>query len=185
MYTIYVHTCRLNGKRYVGWTSLSIEERWQEHIGDTRRESSAHRLFKQALVKYGVIEWDHEVLETCSSEIEAQLAESKWIASLKTNALREGHVGYNMTDGGEGHCGPHSEATKKAISESLKGNMCGAGNKGRTWTTEQRARIAATLRGRKRPAHECQAVSDGLLGRKVSDETRRKLSLANKGKKHT
>lgn len=183
MYTVYVHTCRVNGKKYVGWTSLSLEERWLEHIGDTRRASSAHRFFKQALVKYGIDDWDHEVLEMCSTETEAQLAEVKWIATLKTNALREGHVGYNMTDGGEGHTGPHSEDTKKAISEGLKGNMCGASHKGRTLTPEWKAKIAATLTGRKRPEHERQAIADGQRGRVFSDETRRKLSEAAKRQK--
>lgn len=183
MYTIYLHTCRLNNKKYVGWTSLTLEQRWQEHINDTRRVSSVHRLFKQALKKYGIVEWDHEVLEVCSTIVEAHCAEIKWISLLKTNALRKGHVGYNMTDGGEGHCGPHSESTKKAISIGLIGNKCGAGNKGRVVSKETRAKISTKLIGRKRPEYECRAISEGMYGRFFTEKTRKKISESQKGRR--
>jgi predicted GIY-YIG superfamily endonuclease len=33
MYLIYVHTNRLNGKRYVGFTKKSMEKRSNSHMG--------------------------------------------------------------------------------------------------------------------------------------------------------
>lgn len=50
-------------------------------------------------------------------------------------------------------------------------------NKGAYRSPEQRAKISASLKGRKNPA-----VSKALTGRKLSEETRRKVSESNKGR---
>ena len=50
-------------------------------------------------------------------------------------------------------------------------------NKGAYRSLEQRTKISASLKGRKNPA-----VSQALTGRKLSDETKSKISIAGKGR---
>lgn len=161
MYIVYVHTCRANGKKYVGWTKLSVEERWSEHLADTRRASAKHRLFKQAIAKHGPDEWEHEVLAMCNTVDEARLLEIQWIASLKTNGLRDGHHGYNMTDGGDGRHAPHDELTKHKIANALRGNKCGRGKKGLPCNHVTRSKLSDTIKGRPRARPVEQLGLDG------------------------
>ena len=72
---VYKHTCRENGKCYIGLTVKTMEARWTEHCSDARRNKK--RKFFAALNKYGTENWDHEILfesnnadEIVSKEIE-------------------------------------------------------------------------------------------------------------------
>lgn len=168
MYTIYVHTCHVNGKKYVGWTGLTIEERWLEHLADTRRVSAKYRLFKQALAKHGYDKWDHDVLETCSTVEEARSSEIKWIAVLKTNGLRDGHHGYNMTDGGDGRVAPHDELTKLKIANALRGNKCGLGKKGLPCNEATRSKLSNSIKGKPRARAVEQLDTNGNVKRHAS-----------------
>lgn len=136
-------------------------------------------MFYAAIRKFGNADeiWKHEILETFTSKEDALRAEQKWIAFLKTNGLREGHVGYNMTDGGEGlEFNHHTHEIKAKISKSLQGNENGKGNKGRVWTVEQRQQIGATLKGRTRSESEREKISQALRNRARKPETFQKIS---------
>jgi hypothetical protein len=94
-------------------------------------------------------------------------------------------LGYNMTLGGEGLAGySHRQETKRKISESLKGNSCGKGNKGRVVSADVRQKIRESLTGRKRPQYEKDKISTSLKGntrgcgnrgRPLSEEHKEKL----------
>lgn len=121
MFILYCHTNLKNGKRYVGWSSTSMETRWNGHLSDARRGSLA--LFHKALRKHGVDDdvWQHQVLETVDRIDIAKTAEKRWIAELRTHAYSPGHWGYNQTLGGEGVAGIRdSDETRKRKSESQK-----------------------------------------------------------------
>lgn len=118
MYIVYCHTNRLNGKRYVGWTSVSLKWRWKKHCEAARGD--CQHLFARALRKYGTSDdvWTHEVLETCETREDAQIrAEPHWIKFYESF----GPMGYNMTAGGEGTVGyvkgPMSDEAKQHLSE--------------------------------------------------------------------
>jgi len=96
MFIIYRHTCLVTGKSYVGWTSLSIRKRWENHIKIARKGATFH--FHCALRKHGLMCWKHDVLFVCKTKREALKAEVYWIAKLDTY-----NNGYNMTRGGEGN----------------------------------------------------------------------------------
>lgn len=49
IWTVYVHTNLINGKKYIGITSMSPEKRWRNGTGYTCGA------FKSAIAKYG---WD-------------------------------------------------------------------------------------------------------------------------------
>jgi group I intron endonuclease len=164
MYVVYKHVNRVNGKAYVGWTSTSIEERWNWHCDDALREID-NFVFHAAIRKHGIDVWDHLTLEITSTEQAAKDAEVRLIAEHKTFCYDHPESGYNMTHGGEGLSGfKHREESRAKTSQSLRGNRNGAGNKGRTWTTEQRAQISKTLTGRKRSETEVKKISASLKG---------------------
>jgi hypothetical protein len=121
MFTVYKHTCLTNGKAYVGWTSLSLEERWIQHCYFATYGSKY--AFHRAIRKYGTDCWTHEVLEEHASAFEAKQAEVRLIAQHSTYT-KDG-CGYNMTLGGDGapgyvptleqriaHRGPNSATAK-------------------------------------------------------------------------
>ncbi len=96
VYTIYCHTNKVNGKRYVGQTKHSIEWRWSKHVADATSGYGCAYL-SAAIRKHGRDAFDHAVLETCASRDAANDAEVKWIAKYRCT---DRALGYNLTSGG-------------------------------------------------------------------------------------
>lgn len=91
-YSVYCHTNKTNGKKYIGLTKQKPERRWQKGYG------YINTYFGNAIEKYG---WDgfiHEVLYTGLTKEEACKKEIELIALYHT-AERE--CGYNISFGGE------------------------------------------------------------------------------------
>ena len=115
--------------------------------------------FYNAIKKYGWDSFAHEILEENLSFEEACEKERFYIKKFKSLTCENG---YNLEDGG---CANH------------------------TMSEESRVKIAAAVRGRKRPPmtlEQRKKISVAHIGKKMppkSEETRRKLSEANKGKK--
>lgn len=126
MITIYCHTNRANGKRYVGQTVDSMEQRWTEHVYAAKHGRGCP-ILGAAIRKYGAETFAHEVLETVASLIDADRAEAKWITELKTRSPD----GYNLALGGGGP-GYHHEDSKRLIAESSRERL-------RAMSPEQRA----------------------------------------------
>lgn len=97
-YEIYCHTNKVNGKRYVGFTKNGIMKRWAEHIKEIKYNKY---YFKNAIKKYGLDAWEHEVLEVVIGLTKACEAEVKWIATYESNNPK---FGYNPTAGGDSMC---------------------------------------------------------------------------------
>ena len=80
--------------------------------------------------------------------------------------------------------GPHSENTKKKISEKHKGNV--PSNKGKTMSEEQKIKIRNTLLGKKHSEETKKKLSKKSVGNKartgmkMSDEHKQKISLKMK-----
>lgn len=92
---IYLITNIVNQKKYVGKTSLTIQERYERHILNSRYGDNTY-LYK-AIRKYGVSSFKIEELELCSDDI-VEDRERYWISVLDTIIPN----GYNMTEGGTG-----------------------------------------------------------------------------------
>ena len=122
-----------------------------EHRWNNGRGYSENTHFSSAIQKYG---WDgfiHTVLLSELTENQAKSLECHLIKSWKTQNPK---YGYNMTFGGDGTPGFHpSEETRKKLSEARKKENLSA----------------ETLKRR----------SDGLRGRKFSDEHKRKIGAGN------
>lgn len=127
---VYKHTSP-SGKVYIGITNQPANKRWKNGMGYI---SSPY--FFGAIVKYGWINIQHEILFSDLEEEEAKETEKRLIRVYK-----EQNVSYNITDGGEGHLGCSwtptvytrtiwstqrkdrklSEEHKKKISDTMKG----------------------------------------------------------------
>lgn len=113
---VYLVTNKVNGKKYIGYTLNSLEERKKTHIYKSRCKSNKHYhyLFSNALRKYGEENFTWEVLCTCASKEECCEKEIFYIKKYNTMSPN----GYNLTQGGDG--GIQSEETKAKISCSVK-----------------------------------------------------------------
>lgn len=93
---IYCITNLINGKKYVGKTTNSIQERFQEHCKDSKKERCEKRPLYDAFNKYGIENFKVEQLEEADEEVLSD-RETYWIEKLSTY-----HLGYNATKGGDG-----------------------------------------------------------------------------------
>lgn len=111
-YCVYCHTNKINGKRYIGITCQTTNERWGK--GGKKYKSQK---FKRAITKYGWDNFSHEVLLSNLSADEAKAKEKELIKKYNTS----GKNGYNSTLGGDGIAGfKFSEESKAKMSESAK-----------------------------------------------------------------
>lgn len=95
---IYCITNLINSKKYVGKTTTTIDERWQEHCRDSKKERCNKRPLYDAFNKYGIENFKIEELEYVENNQELNDREIYWIQELQTY----GHNGYNATKGGDG-----------------------------------------------------------------------------------
>lgn len=93
---IYAITNNINEKQYVGKTNNSVDQRFQEHIRDSKKERCEKRPLYDAMNKYGIENFSISILEECSAEESAD-KEIYWIGRLDTY----GSNGYNATLGGD------------------------------------------------------------------------------------
>src|ERR1022692_2861177 len=99
MWTIYCHTLVSDGRRYVGQTKNSWQRRWRSHVVAALRAVDGYGHFANAIRKHGSEAFSHEVLEVCSTQQVADLAERCWIALFDTTNRA---LGFNRTLGGQG-----------------------------------------------------------------------------------
>lgn len=155
-YLVYLHTFP-NGKYYVGITCQDIQRRWRDGKGYEGQP------VYDAIIKYG---WDnikHEIIMTGLSKEDAEQKEIEMIAKLHSLSHQNG---YNIETGG--YCPSKlSEETKAKLSASMMGKYAGENHwhYGGHWSDEVKEKL--------RVAH---------LGKKPSDETRRKNSIRFSGK---
>lgn len=111
-YTVYRHISPSN-KSYIGVTrEIDLNKRWMNGNGYV-----SCPLFYNAIKKYGWDNFQHEILEDYVSIENVNEREKYWISLYKSNNR---DYGYNIEDGGHAHRS-FSEATRKKISEALKG----------------------------------------------------------------
>lgn len=93
---IYKITNKVNQKIYIGKTSKTVAERWNEHLMQYNCIRNEKRPLYSAMRKYGVENFIIDIVEECSYEIENE-REIYWIAYYNSY-----HNGYNATHGGDG-----------------------------------------------------------------------------------
>lgn len=147
-YCVYVHTNKINGKKYVGITKRGVNIRWQHGNGYKQ-----HRKFYPAILKYGWDGFTHEILFAGLTLEEANAKEQELIELYDSM-----NYGYNSTKGGDGSLGClHTEESKRKMSESRKG---------REITDEWRQHLSEALKGKPCPTK----------GEKLTEEHKSKIS---------
>lgn len=97
-WTIYCHTHIATGRRYIGLTVKTMEQRWHQHASQAKYSIGGHYHFANAIRKYGKDAFSHEVLEVHTDLDEANLAEEWFIRLFRTRDLR---YGFNLVKGGK------------------------------------------------------------------------------------
>ena len=201
---VYLIENTVNGKKYVGATVKSLDERWKQHVALARSSARlrSRMLVTRAIHKYGPGAFAVSVLEECTSEEELFAAEKKWISELET-FFTKGH-GYNMTVGGEGTRGHvvslvakvrMSEAHKRSnLSKETIGKMSAsarvryASGHGKFMRSKRKKGKEHFLYGkswgRKGPltAEAKAKISKAHAGKRLSNEHKAAISASCKGK---
>lgn len=118
VWTIYCHTNRFNGKQYVGQTEKTIEWRWREHLYEAKRFKKKKwcSAFHAAIRKYGPDAFKHAILDTVSTQKDANTVERARIRERST--LVPG--GYNLQSGGGAGRSNHPDTrTKLSVGQTL------------------------------------------------------------------
>ena len=97
---IYKITNTNNNKVYIGQTTKTIEERWQEHVRESRKMHRQHRPLYDAINKYGVSSFKIECLEEVS---DSSLSDREvfYIQQYRSYVGFDDCNGYNATLGGD------------------------------------------------------------------------------------
>jgi len=185
---IYLVTNCINGKRYVGKSVFSMEERRRTHERDSRYETRSY--FHRALRKYGYENFEWRLITGGLDESILDEAEMLAIEFLGT----EVPDGYNMTGGGDGalhRC--QTEQAKSEISRKAKERFSRPGIREKHRATMKRTMGRPEVREKLRIAQTGKKASlqarinmskirKGRKGKPHSEETKALLSRINKGK---
>jgi len=150
----------VSGKFYVGKTTKTLDQRIRQHYNDTNIDRLTH--FHKALKKYPAEAFEWIVLDTATTLEGLNRLERHWISLLREC----GHVLYNMRDGGDGGSRPGSGNPR--FGKSMPGNT--------------RLKISQSLK-QYYSVHPNPMQGRTGNGRPHSEEAKRKISHANKGRK--
>lgn len=148
-FILYMHISPSN-KRYIGITSQSPKERWQNGRGYNRNKH-----FTNAINKYGWNNFKHIIIFEELTKEEAELMERFYIALYDT---MNDDKGYNKTEGGSGTIGYQwTDEDRKKRSEIYNGE----GN---------------PFYGKKHTQETIDKIKINKKGKKLTEETKRKIS---------
>ena len=181
MIGIYKFENKYDRKVYIG-QSINIENRVKGHRKAVKTGDNTY--FHRALRKYGIENFDFNVLIECPKE-NLNYWEKFYIKFYCSN---NPNYGYNMTEGGEGvqlfgeqngmYGKHHSNESKKKMS---------ANRKGRKWTEEQRQKMDnyfkthdAPMKGKHHTPETIEKCRIGNTGKHPSAETIEKRKAAQR-----
>ncbi len=113
VFTIYLLTNLVNGKKYVGQTKQKLSERICKHRSDSK---NAKQLISKAIAKHGWENFDVDIIGMAFTQESANELES---SRIKEHSSLAGH-GYNVSTGG--HSGFNlceNEITKRSVRQKL------------------------------------------------------------------
>lgn len=150
--TIYVITCSVNGKIYIGRTRIDIQKRLRQHKWRALRKTDT--LLGRAMIKHGPEQFTIRSLETVASA-QASAREAELIAQHDaTNRC----VGYNLAAGGCGSDGAVGMPTRAKLSAVSKAYWAGIPPEDRS--TMMRERMA----GVPKSDDHCRSISRTRAG---------------------
>lgn len=181
-YCVYMHRNKINGKIYVGQTSLKPEKRWQKQGQGYNKQP----YFWNAIQKYGWDNFEHEILTTNLSVHEVDKIEQYWISFFKSN---NENFGYNLTAGGHGS---HYLSEENLQRKRENANLYWASDKGLAQAKQHSQKMMGEnnpMYGKHHTEETKRKISESKLGVKnpnygkhFSQEHKTKISQSNKGK---
>ena len=147
MAIVYQHINSITNKCYIGWTSKTIDKRWQQHV-DLSIKKHIDNKFQNALRKYGTECWGHKILVENLTNEEAKEKEKQLIELYNSY-----HNGYNSTKGGDGNNGiVMSEESNIKRSNALRGKPKNYKRMhGKTHKESSKQKIRTAHLGKKKP----------------------------------
>ena len=102
-YIVYCITNKINGKKYIGITSRPLKDRMWQHVNESKKVDGEtyNTPFKRAIRKYGIENFEEEILEEGLTSVEASEKERFYIEKFQTYYRYCNSNGYNATIGGE------------------------------------------------------------------------------------
>lgn len=171
---VYCHTNKVNGKKYIGITSLLPIRRW-----GLSGQGYKTQYFKRAIDKYGWDNFEHEILFENIQKEEAKEIEIELILKYKT---KNKNLGYNLTNGGEGSTGVViTEETRQKLIESHLGQV--TWNKGMKGLYKQSEEAIKSHLDKWKSEEYINKQTLAHMGNKQSEETKRKIRENNKKSK--
>lgn len=170
IYSIYKHTNKINGKSYIGQTKLKPIQRWKN--GEGYRSCT---LFYRAIQKYGWDNFKHEILYTNLTLEEANQLEEELINKYDTT---NPNYGYNIKYGGNNNT--ITEDIKHKISLANKGKFVGKNNP--NYGNHKLSGKNNPWYGKHHTEESKRKLSEAHKGKKLSEEHKRKIGESVKGK---
>ena len=168
---IYKTTCLVTGLIYIGRHITTDLDDGYIGCGVYRQSDvdSPCSYFQNAVRKYKYENFKREILEFCKKE-QLDDREQFWIRYLDSTNIS---IGFNMTKGGVGFCGHHSEESKNKMREKRRGTRSGCKNSfyGRRHSEKSLEKMRLSQRGK----HVGELNSN--FGKKASKETKEKISI--------
>lgn len=197
---VYLITNLVNNKKYVGITTRTIKIRWNEHVQDALNSKRKRCVLRNAIVKYGRDNFKIESIAEFSNITEEELLDKESYYIEMYNTMVDDDCGYNMVKLSDQRL-IFSEVSKKKMSVARMGDK----NHffGKTHTEETRKVMSDKhydCNGDKNPFYgkrhskelQSQIVNSykeylkthdhPRLGKKFTEESRKKMSLAQIGK---
>lgn len=172
-YYVYIHTNKINNKRYVGITKqTNPERRWGKN--GVNYKQSPH--FYSAIRKYG---WDNFIHEIIAMNLSKEHACKLEIGLIKKYKTQDKNFGYNTLSGGDAPSLP--KETREKISRGLIGNKNGLG---KPCSDEKKKKISDSQKGRKlSEGHKQKLSKPKSVSYPCSEEKRQSIINAKKDKK--
>lgn len=168
---IYKATHKKNGKRYIG-QAATLEDRLKSYktsIKDLKRQT----YFENALRKYSIDRFEWEEIDSAESQEELDYFEIYWIKFYRT---RDKRYGYNLAEGGKVNRGyKWTEKSKERLSQSMK----------KKYANGELDEALASATAKRQALYDSGEMIPYHLGKKFSEETKQKISIANKGKRNS
>ena len=194
---IYKITCTANGKFYIG-SAKDIHLRLARHKSDLSRNVHHNALLQRAVNKYGKDVFEFEILEFVDDLESLLQREQHYLDTLNPCDI---NVGFNLAIEAGSKLGvPVTEETKAKISKTLTGRKhteetklkMSQGHKGKSLSEEHynkwqagRARYIEKyghpLLGKKKSKESIEKWRESIKDYKITEETRAKMSLKQKG----
>jgi len=184
MHYLYKIINLLNHKVYIG-QSIHETERWRQHKYFGRNPEKTGQYIHRAISKYGIENFQYEVIAMCRSSEDTNELEVQLINQYDSrNPLK----GYNVASGGETPWNlglpkdknpltgiPRPQETRKKIS---KGN---SGKSMPKWSNERKVYMSKIMAGRRLPLEQIKKISNSNRGQIRSEETKLKMSVSHMG----